>query len=100
LNNAIKYSPHAEQVEVSLASSADEVRVSVRDFGIGISKEDQGKIFDRFYRVRDEPKKMVPGLGMGLYIVQEIIKQHGGEVTVTSEAAQGATFTVSLPLIN
>jgi PAS domain S-box-containing protein len=100
LNNAIKYSPHAEQVEVSLASSADEVCVSVRDFGIGISKEDQSKIFDRFYRVHDEPKSKVPGLGMGLYIVQGIIKQHSGEITVNSEAGHGATFTVSLPLIN
>jgi PAS domain S-box-containing protein len=100
LSNAIKYSPHAEQVEVSLASPADEVCVSVRDFGIGISKEDQSKIFDRFYRVYDVHEKKVPGLGMGLYIVQEIIRQHGGEITVTSEVGQGTTFTVSLPLIN
>jgi len=100
LSNAIKYSPHAEQVEVSLASSVDEVCVSVRDFGIGISKEDQSKIFDRFYRVYDVHEKKVPGLGMGLYIVQEIIKQHGGEITVTSEVGQGTTFTISLPLIN
>jgi two-component system CheB/CheR fusion protein len=72
--------------------------VSVRDYGIGIPKEHQSNIFDRFYRVHGESVKAFPGLGMGLYISNEIVKLHGGEITVASEEGKGSTFSVSQPI--
>ncbi len=61
-------------------------------------QEQREKIFERFYRVADLSQRAVPGLGMGLYIVAEIVKQHGGTITVESEAGKGSTFQVTLPL--
>lgn len=97
LTNAIKYSPQANNVDVFLAEEEDKITVSMQDYGMGISKEEQAKIFDRFYRVSDEKHLSVPGLGMGLYIACEIVKRHGGDITVTSEEGKGTTFFVSLP---
>jgi signal transduction histidine kinase len=73
--------------------------VSVRDYGVGIPKEHQSKIFDRFYRVSDESMKAFSGLGMGLYIPYEIVKRHGGQICVASEEGEGSTFAVSLPVL-
>jgi PAS domain S-box-containing protein len=97
LSNAIKYSPDAETVEMDLSTSEDAVTVRVRDHGLGIPREQRDKIFDRFYRVTDPSKRAIPGLGMGLYIVAEIVKGHGGTITVESEVGKGSTFTVTLP---
>ena len=63
------------------------------------AKEHQSKIFDRFYRVHDVSNKAFPGLGMGLYISSDIVKRHGGEITVASEEERGSTFSVSLPIV-
>lgn len=98
LNNALKYSPQAEQVEVSLSASHNMVTVSVRDYGIGISKEQQEKIFECFYRANAAESAALPGLGIGLYIAQEIVRQHGGTIRVESVSGQGSTFSVTLPL--
>lgn len=73
--------------------------VRVQDFGVGILQEHQGKIFERFYRVADKTTKAFPGLGMGLYISFEIVKRHGGEITVESVEGKGSLFTVSLPIV-
>jgi PAS domain S-box-containing protein len=97
LSNAIKYSPDAETVEMDLSTSEDAVTVRVRDHGLGIPREQRDKIFDRFYRVTDLSQRAIPGLGMGLYIVAEIIKHHGGTITVESAVGEGSTFTVTLP---
>jgi PAS domain S-box-containing protein len=97
LSNAIKYSPNAETVEMDLSTSEDAVTVSVRDHGLGIPREQRDKIFDRFYRVTDPRQRAIPGLGMGLYIVAEIVKRHGGTITVDSIVGKGSTFTVTLP---
>jgi signal transduction histidine kinase len=70
----------------------------VRDYGIGIPQEQHEKIFERFYRVSDPSQRMVPGLGMGLCIVTEIVKRHGGTITVDSKVGKGSTFTVTLPI--
>ena len=98
INNAVKYSPQAEQVDIHIATAQDTVTVSVQDYGVGIPQEHRSKIFDRFYSVNDDKNKAFPGLGMGLYISYEIVRRHGGDITVTSEEGQGSTFTVSLPL--
>ncbi|WP_201394539.1 PAS domain S-box protein [Ktedonobacter sp. SOSP1-85] len=97
LSNAIKYSPSAETVEMELSASAETVTIRVQDHGLGIPREQRDKIFDRFYRVTDPKQKAIPGLGMGLYIVAEIVKHHGGTITVESEMGKGSTFRVTLP---
>jgi PAS domain S-box-containing protein len=98
INNAVKYSPQPGQVDIYITVSQNTVTVSVRDYGIGIPKEHQQKIFDRFYRVTDVHDKPSSGLGMGLYISSEIVKRHGGRLWVESPENKGATFFVSLPV--
>jgi PAS domain S-box-containing protein len=97
ITNAIKYSPQANQVDLSLTVSHTTVTLRVRDYGVGIPKAYQKNIFDRFYRVPDR-HQAISGLGLGLYITHEIVKRHGGEITVESEEGKGSTFVVSLPL--
>jgi len=97
LSNAIKYSPGAETVEMDLDASEDAVTIRVHDHGLGIPREQREKIFERFYRAADSEQRVIPGLGMGLYIVAEIIKRHGGTISVDSEVGKGSTFTVTLP---
>ncbi|WP_201376867.1 PAS domain S-box protein [Ktedonobacter robiniae] len=97
LSNAIKYAPGAETVEVDLSASEETITIRIRDHGLGIPREQRDKIFDRFYRVTDPKQKAIPGLGMGLYIVAEIVKHHGGTITVESEPGKGSTFQVTLP---
>jgi len=98
LSNAIKYSPHADTVEVEIGSSAEAIIISVRDHGIGIPQEQRERIFECFYRAIDASRQGFPGLGIGLYLVAEIIKQHGGTIRVESVMGQGSTFHVVLPL--
>lgn len=98
ITNAIKYSPQAKTVEISLTTEDTTVMLTVRDYGVGIPKAHQGSIFDRFYRAPGSQAKKISGLGLGLYISLDIVKRHGGEITVESEENQGTTFRVSLPL--
>ncbi len=98
ITNAIKYSPQATSVDVSIAAANDKVLVSVRDYGVGIPEEHLSRVFERFYRVHDSREKTFSGLGMGLYIANDIVKRHGGEITVESTEGKGATFSVSLPI--
>ena len=97
LSNAVKYSPQADSIIVRLTSEQDRAVVSIQDFGIGIDSEHQGNIFNRFYRVSDPEEKTYPGLGIGLYISHEIIKRHGGDLTVVSEKGKGSLFRFPLP---
>jgi len=96
LSNAIKYSPDEKKVIVQLIPSTEGVMCWVQDFGVGISKKDQQKIFDRFYRA-DEDETSASGLGLGLYISAEIIEHHGGKIWVDSEKGRGSTFCFTLP---
>ena len=98
LNNAIKYSPQGDRVLVRVAISQNKALMSVQDFGIGIAKEHQHKIFERFYQVTDAEEKTYPGLGIGLYISYEIVKRHGGQMWVESKKGEGASFYFTLPL--
>jgi signal transduction histidine kinase len=98
ISNAMKYSPGATTVEIDLSASTETVTVSVRDHGIGIPQEQREKIFERFYRAPDLSQGVVPGLGMGLYIVAEIVRHHGGTIQVESERGKGSTFHVAFPL--
>jgi PAS domain S-box-containing protein len=98
INNAIKYSPYGDRVDITISTTAETVTISIRDYGIGISPEQRDKIFERFYRVPDPKLGKVPGLGIGLYIVAEIVRHHQGTITVESEGETGSTFQVTLPL--
>lgn len=97
LTNAIKYSPQARQVDVSLECEQDALFIKVRDYGIGIPAQERGRIFGRFYRAGTARKHAIGGLGMGLYIAQEIINKHRGKIKVESKEGEGSTFCVELP---
>lgn len=99
INNAVKYSPQNKDVIIETAVHETIVRVSVTDFGIGLSAAQKERIFERFYRVEDK-KHMTSGLGMGLYICAEIISYHNGTIAVESEVGKGSTFYFELPLVS
>jgi PAS domain S-box-containing protein len=97
LTNAIKYSPSASLVEVSLQHTQHEITVSVKDYGFGIEQKHLDKIFSRFYRV-EGVGPTISGLGIGLYLSHEIIQRHGGKLWAESEPGKGSTFSFTLPL--
>ena len=96
LTNAVKYSGASRRVDVSLTYSADQVVVGVRDYGIGIPKDEQSQLFTRFFRASNA--RSLPGTGIGLSLVAEIVKLHGGAVEVSSEAGAGTNFLITLPI--
>jgi signal transduction histidine kinase len=98
LSNAIKYSADSHEIIVNTSASNQHVTLSVQDFGLGIEKEKQLYVFERFYRVAGAPERTYPGLGIGLYISREIIKHQGGSIWVKSEKGKGSTFSFSLPV--
>ncbi len=98
LSNAVKYSPNQNKIVMQLSESNNFIHTTVKDFGIGISKDHHSKIFQRFYRVNDNHQHTYPGLGIGLYITSEIIKRHGGEISVQSDAGKETNFTFTLPV--
>jgi signal transduction histidine kinase len=96
ISNAAKYSPGKEKIIVNSVKKDNEVLISFRDFGIGIPEEKLDKIFDRFYRVHEEANKF-SGLGIGLFVSSEIVKQHGGKIWATVNEDEGSTFYFTLP---
>jgi two-component system CheB/CheR fusion protein len=99
ISNAVKYSPENLNAFIKVTADGSMVRIAVTDYGIGMTELQLEKIFDRFYRV-DEASVMAGGLGMGLYICEEIVKSHEGKMGVISNFGQGSTFYVLLPLIS
>jgi len=97
VSNGIKYSPSDSTITVVCKTVNNSVLVSVKDEGSGIKTEDQQKLFERYYRVKDQPINIV-GFGIGLYLCAEIIYRHNGEIWVESEPGQGSTFFFSLPM--
>ncbi|MEP6674882.1 MAG: PAS domain-containing sensor histidine kinase [Ferruginibacter sp.] len=98
ISNAIKYSGKSKKILVSTIKENGRVICCVQDFGIGIPKEKQEKLFTRFFRVSDDSTNTFPGMGLGLYISIGIIKKHHGNIWVNSEVDHGSTFCFSLPL--
>ena len=98
INNAVKYSAANKTIIIKTAPLNNMVRISVTDFGIGLSDDQKQKIFERFYRVEDK-KFMTGGLGMGLYISAEIVRNHQGRIGVDGELGKGCTFYFDLPLL-
>ena len=99
VDNAVKYSGDGKEIVVSLRRDQDRLDLSVRDVGIGISRSEQQKIFERFHRVGTGLVHDVKGSGLGLSIVQHIVLAHGGEILVDSEPGRGSTFSIRLPLV-
>jgi signal transduction histidine kinase len=99
LGNAIKYSPQGGQVVVTMAPEGDEALVSVADQGIGIPVEEQSRLFQRFFRAHNATPRHFGGLGIGLYVSNEIVQRHGGHFVVESESGKGAVFRFTLPLL-
>jgi signal transduction histidine kinase len=98
ISNATKYTREGGVIRVGLQHDDEHVVITVADNGFGISKADQSRLFDRFFRARDAREAAIQGVGIGLTIVQTIVVAHGGTVSVDSEPGQGSTFTVRLPM--
>lgn len=97
LNNAIKYSPGSQEIVVSCEVDNNNLVVSVEDLGVGIAEEHLKSLFNRFYRV-DNSSARFQGLGLGLFIANEIVKRHGGSFWIESVPGMGSTFSFLLPL--
>jgi signal transduction histidine kinase len=98
LDNALKYSGDGREIEVRLRRRGGWAVLSVRDWGVGIPRDEQEKIFDRFHRVSTGLVHDVKGSGLGLAIVRHVVEAHGGRVEVESRSGQGSTFSILLPL--
>jgi signal transduction histidine kinase len=98
VTNAIQYTPSRGQITLQLEQDDQEAVIQVQDTGVGISPMDQAHLFDRFYRVNSDRSRATGGAGLGLAIVQVIVRAHQGTIQVQSELGQGSTFTVRLPL--
>jgi PAS domain S-box-containing protein len=96
LSNAVKYSPGANKIHVNVGQMDDEIRIDVKDFGLGIPEKDIPRLFTKFFRVEHSDRMQIRGTGLGLSICKEIIQAHGGSLTVRSELGKGSTFTVHL----
>lgn len=100
LANAVKYSPAGGKVIVSAKKKNQHAEISVQDFGVGIPDDLTNKIFERYFRVQGTTRSKTSGIGLGLYITAQIVRQHGSEISVISEEGVGSTFSFLLPLDN
>ncbi|WP_423147248.1 histidine kinase N-terminal 7TM domain-containing protein [Rubrolithibacter danxiaensis] len=99
LSNAVKYAATAKVVIIEIAVKDAILKISVTDFGMGISKEKLSSLFQKFYRIENK-EQQISGLGIGLFICHDIVSRHGGEIGVESEVGKGSTFYFTLPLTN
>ncbi|MFC1857212.1 response regulator [Thermodesulfobacteriota bacterium] len=99
ISNAIRYTPEGGEITLSTAIEKDYLAICVKDTGFGIPAEVQERIFDRFYRIKNEKTRYITGTGLGLAIVKNILESHNGNIQVESELDKGSTFTCRLPLM-
>lgn len=100
IDNAVKYSPEGSRIVVSARRRDGEVAVSVSDQGMGIAAQEQGRVFERFYRGARVRDQQISGVGLGLFICQSIIQAHGGRMYIESEVDRGTTVTFTLPAVD
>ena len=97
VSNAVKYTPNGGSITIRVSRHGEGPRVDVTDTGIGLSDEDQPKVFSRFFRSRNAQAQAAAGTGLGLAISKALVEQQGGAITFTSRLQQGSTFTFTLP---
>lgn len=97
LSNAIKYSPDSSEVKLKVTTLKTKVKCCIQDSGEGISKNMQGRIFNRYFRVKPKGRNNPPGLGLGLYISKEIVQRMGGKIWVKSATGKGSSFCFTIP---
>lgn len=97
IGNSIKFSPQESMITISMLKDTDQVTIQITDTGIGISPEDQKRIFERFFKADRSHSRNYAGSGMGLAIVKKIVSLHQGEITLESSVGGGTTFIVTLP---
>ncbi|MGC8837381.1 MAG: GAF domain-containing protein [Anaerolineae bacterium] len=98
MDNAVRYTPEGGEIAVRVELADEVLLVHVQDTGIGIAPEEQGRIFERFYRSEDARVQETEGTGLGLAIVKSLVEMHGGRVWVESELGKGSTFSFTIPL--
>lgn len=98
LTNALKYSPETKKITAQLRENKECILLSIRDYGLGIAKSDQQKIFSRFYRTNRVQRSKAEGLGLGLFICNQIVRHHKGKLWVKSKEGKGSTFILELPV--
>ena len=98
IDNAVKYNKCAGEMKINSFSSNNSIVIKISDSGIGIPKEDQDRIFERFYRVDKNRSREIGGTGLGLSIVKHIVLVHGGTISLKSEEEKGSEFTIELPI--
>ncbi|HTG47762.1 MAG TPA: ATP-binding protein [Actinomycetota bacterium] len=98
IDNAVRYTPAGGTVDVTVTTGGDDVIVRVTDTGVGIPRRDLPRVFERFYRVDRARSRETGGTGLGLAIVKHVAENHGGDVSVQSELANGSTFEVRIPV--
>jgi signal transduction histidine kinase len=99
IGNAIKYSREGGKVEIKLTEKNGKIIFSVQDWGVGIPRHQHSKIFEKFFRSKNESRYRTEGIGIGLYLARSILKHCGGEVWFKSEIGEGSTFFFSLPVV-
>ena len=97
LDNANKYSPESPWIKISTKNGINGIEIIVQDKGIGMTKENQKMVFEKFYRVPTGNLHNVKGFGLGLSYVKEMVIAHKGQITIDSELNKGSTFTLFLP---
>jgi signal transduction histidine kinase len=97
IDNASKYTPAGKSIHVDLSQARDQIRISIKDEGVGIAKESLDKLFQKFSRIDNPLSLTVGGTGLGLYWAKKIMELHGGDIYVESAPGKGSTFTVTMP---
>lgn len=97
LENAVKYSKGDQEISMQVEEKGEQIQIQVADLGIGISELEKERIFDKFYRVGSEDTRTTKGTGLGLFIVKEIVKAHGGRISVSDNKPKGTIFNITLP---
>lgn len=98
LGNAAKYTPKGGRIALTVRATEDQLFIEIQDSGVGISREELPRIFDKFFRSEDPRVRQQTGTGLGLAFADEVVRKHGGTLEVTSEFNKGSTFTVTLPV--
>jgi len=98
IENAYKFTGETGRVSITLCSTGDTVQVVVTDTGIGIPRQELSKVFEKFYQADPDNAGQVRGFGLGLFYARELVRQHGGSISIDSEPQRGSTVTVTLPL--